>query len=664
MADSESRRSRGKKGKKKSRRSRREEINDEISAFPPIPIPVQDEEAYVEDVVAPVAAPTEGDLYDEGIPAPIAGPDADVSSAPAGFTEDGLAVALAVDTAAEDDYVYAAIEYDPDSKPPLHKNRRFRVYTCIALVIIVAVVVVVAVYVTKSSKGDDVTQLYVNYTDRPTRAPTPSPTTNREASGIKEQIEAGVLQRKVTFDELNATDPRVLALDWILHKDQMQLLSDDVNLYQRYVLALLAYALDSLAWFACGDHRIIGNVTEFYAVEDCEVTNQMTGQMEQFRVWLSSTDECEWYGVLCSGDGVVRGLELIGNDLIGEIPPEISQLRFLQYLAMNGNCLYGTIPPEFGSMPNLLSLELHGNGLSGFIPDELYDATKLQLLNVAMQYNYFYQCYRSNGQPVNTGFARGDVNGDLNWGLQGKVLSPQVNRWQSMKGLHLFDNFFSGDLAPELGDLKYLVFLRAQNNVFSGFIPNEITKLDKLREVHLYQNNVYGDLPPDIGLMEDLEDLRVHENEMWGLIPMTFYNLQKMKSIWFQDTLLCEQIDESFECDPDPDVGFEGSISTEIGNMKKLSQILLNNNPFTGTLPTEVGLLENLSVLHIHQTQIQGTVPDEVCLLRDQSLNSETNQGIFYADCRPNNKTGDPYFECKCCSDCCDHTTKVCIADD
>lgn len=25
-----------------------------------------------------------------------------------------------------------------------------------------------------------------------------------------------------------------------------------------------------------------------------------------------------------------------------------------------------------------------------------------------------------------------------------------------MKGLHLFDNFFSGDIAPEIGDLKYL----------------------------------------------------------------------------------------------------------------------------------------------------------------------------------------------------------------
>jgi len=32
--------------------------------------------------------------------------------------------------------VYAAIEYDPDSKPPLHRNRRFRAYTYLALILI------------------------------------------------------------------------------------------------------------------------------------------------------------------------------------------------------------------------------------------------------------------------------------------------------------------------------------------------------------------------------------------------------------------------------------------------------------------------------------------------------------------------------------------------
>ena len=43
-------------------------------------------------------------------------------------------------------------------------------------------------------------------------------------------------------------------------------------------------------------------------------------------------------------------------------------------------------------MPNLLSLELHGNGLSGELPSEMYDASKIQLLNVAMQYQYAFQC--------------------------------------------------------------------------------------------------------------------------------------------------------------------------------------------------------------------------------------------------------------------------------
>ena len=146
----------------------------------------------------------------------------------------------------------------------------------------------------------------------------------------------------------------------------------------------------------------------------------------------------------------------VGNELIGQIPPEISQLRFLQYLALNGNCLYGTIPAEFGDMPNLLSLELHGNGLSGEVPKEIYSASKLQLLNVAMQFQYAYTCTRQDGSRVNTLYAGGDPANGYNWGLQGKILGPDVATWRSMKGLHIFSNSFDGTIADEIGDLKYL----------------------------------------------------------------------------------------------------------------------------------------------------------------------------------------------------------------
>ncbi|KAL7478569.1 hypothetical protein ACHAW6_004325 [Cyclotella cf. meneghiniana] len=666
MATEEERKKKKKKDKKKKSRREREATADEER----VPLPIDHGEAEFNNETSALAAPVvvqacEYDPTNEVIPSSIP-EDAETPREEGGlFSEEGLAVAMVVDTATEDEFIYAAIEYDPDSKPPLHKNRRFRLYTCIALVIVMSVVVVVVVYITKSAKGDEIVNLSVDYTPPPTAAPTLAPTTDREASGIKEQIETGVLQRGVTFQDLDKNDPRWLALDWILFNDQMQLQSNDKNLYQRYVMALLAYSFDSLAWSYCGEHREFdakfGNVTDEYVVENCTVLD-MTGDEEQHGVWLSSTPECGWYGAICSSDDVLRGLQLIGNSLIGEIPPEISQLRFLQYLAFNGNCLYGTIPPEISTMPNLLSLELQGNGLSGYMPVEMYDATKLQLLNVAMQYDYSYECTRSNGTKVYTLFARGDPQNGYNWGLTGNVLGNQTNRWQSMKGLHLFDNSFTGEIADEIGELKYLVFLRAHSNQFYGLIPSGMTQLKKVREVYLHQNSLWSDIPPDIGQMEDLEDIRLGENRMYNPIPESFYNLVKIKNVWLQDTLDCSNVTN--ECEPSPDVGFEGTIQTEIGNLKELSQLILNNNPFNGTLPSELGNCEKLSILHIHQTNIEGTVPKSVCLLRDKMLNIETDTGIFYADCRPNNKTGDPWISCSCCTDCCDHTTRVCIADD
>mmetsp|Transcript_12391 Transcript_12391/g.26946 ORF Transcript_12391/g.26946 Transcript_12391/m.26946 type:complete len:675 (-) Transcript_12391:1237-3261(-) len=669
---------RRKKKKKKKKSKRRAENGDDVEAGDALPIESGEAEfassAYTPDGgelhgSAEVAAlmPTDEDL----IPAPIEEPDMGEAGGQE-FNEDGLAVAMAVDAGDEDEYIYAAIEYDPDSKPPLHKNRRFRVYTCIALIVVVAVVGVVVVYVTKSAKGTQINDQFIAATPEPTRSPTKSPVTDREQAGIIEQIEAGVLQRGANFSVIERDDPRFLALDWILHYDQMQLESDDVNLYQRYVLALLAFNLESVEWFNCGRHMNIGpNGTENFVNEDCIFDNPSTGQKEDFKIWLSSTDECDWFGVICSSDGVVRGLELIGNELIGQIPPEISQLRFLQYLALNGNCLHGTIPAEFGTMPNLLSLELQGNGLSGEVPNEIYSASKLQLLNVAMQFQYAYTCKREDGSQVNTLYAGGDPANGYNWGLQGQILGPEVATWRSMKGLHIFSNSFDGTIADEIGDLKYLVFLRAQNNAIAGMIPSPITRLSKLRELMLGKNEIYSDLPPDIGNMEDLEDLRVTENEMFGGIPNSLYQLKKLKKLWLEDTLKCEEIrDEKsgnltgYDCDMSSEYGFDGPISSEIGNLSRLSHLIINNNPLTGTVPSEIGQCEALSVLHMHQTKITGTIPDDLCLLRDKNLNSESGTGILYADCRPNNRTEDPFVSCSCCSDCCDHTTQVCVADD
>ena len=140
------------------------------------------------------------------------------------------------------------------------------------------------------------------------------------------------------------------------------------------------------------------------------------------------------------------------------------------------------------------------------------------------------------------------------------------------------------------------MFLRAQNNIFSGYIPGVLTQLNKLREVMLEKNEMWGDLPPDIGYMEDLEILKVGDgNEMSGTIPDSVYDLTKLKQLWLQDTYHCveDQVGELI-CENSKEYGFMGSISPSIGNLTKLELLIVNSNPLTGTIPIEIGLCEEL----------------------------------------------------------------------
>jgi hypothetical protein len=114
-------------------------------------------------------------------------------------------------------------------------------------------------------------------TSTPLSETTTSSTRLRDET-IEEDIESNVLSRGVKFSELAETDSRNLALDWLLHDDEMQLDVPDSNLYQRFILALLAFNSGS----------------DFRSSVD----------------WLSETDECVWEGVTCDVNGEIIKLEL------------------------------------------------------------------------------------------------------------------------------------------------------------------------------------------------------------------------------------------------------------------------------------------------------------------------------------------------------------------
>ena len=136
----------------------------------------------------------------------------------------------------------------------------------------------------------------------------PSAYEQREALGIASYLETNVLQRNETWSGLGETDPRQIALNWIVHKDKMQLETLDQRLAQRFILALLAFSFDSLAWKFCGNHRSLSSPEEEYAVDSCVAVDE-AGMEKESSVWLSNTFECDWHGVMCADDSVV-GLNL------------------------------------------------------------------------------------------------------------------------------------------------------------------------------------------------------------------------------------------------------------------------------------------------------------------------------------------------------------------
>ncbi len=199
----------------------------------------------------------------------------------------------------------------------------------------------------------------------------------------------------------------------------------------------------------------------------------------------------QWDGVRVEGNRVTR-LSLSGNHLSGAIPPELGNLAILQRLSLSNNQLTGSIPPELGNLTNLRILFLRDNQLTGSIPPELGNLTNI-----------------------------GDI--------------------------HLDRNQLTGSIPAELANLTNLLGLNLISNQLTGLIPPELGNLTNLIYLHLNLNQLTGPIPPELGKLTNLQGLFLRDNPLSGTLPLSLINLTNLTSFWFDNTNLCEPIDDTFQ---------------------------------------------------------------------------------------------------------------------
>lgn len=208
----------------------------------------------------------------------------------------GLAVAVAVEDEDSDAYIPSAVEYDPDAKPPIYRNRRFRLYAFMAFVVLIVVAVGAAVGVV-ISKGSSSTVA--------AGGPTMAPTSYREGLGIRAQLE-----RVVGSDILDDPEsPYNKAMQWITYSDPLMLDPTDSTFLQRYLAAYFYYATSvDEPWRSCNPPK--EGETDYCSYQKLISVLPSEYQSIDWTRWLSGANECAWAGIFCDDEGQIRAIDL------------------------------------------------------------------------------------------------------------------------------------------------------------------------------------------------------------------------------------------------------------------------------------------------------------------------------------------------------------------
>jgi len=290
-------------------------------------------------------------------------------------------------------------------------------------------------------------------------------------------------------DELEDPEsPQGQAIDFLVR--YVSLLESSGRRQLFFVDFIAYYALASIFFSSFGVPNI-HTVTDGVAV----------GGWKNSRNWLSFTDKCTWYGVICDTAGNIIAINLNDNNLIGYVAPEIQLLApTLRRLNLNDNCyLIADGDIGLGWVGAMANLRLLFGGGTGFA----YDGIPLFL-------NRLPNLRRLE-------LAHNDM-GD------GPIRKEAFDAFTRLEYLDLGSNRYTSSFPSDIIELPSLLTFRLENVVIldgNELLLTIITKMPVLQELDVSGTSLSsGVIPTEIGLLAStLESLDLSFCGLTGAIP-------------------------------------------------------------------------------------------------------------------------------------------------
>lgn len=307
--------------------------------------------------------------------------------------------------------------------------------------------------------------------------------------------------------------------------------------------------------------------------------------------WDLSGDPCpvafnaSWQGVACvdpcytpiDGEdcrfGRITGLQLQFNNMVGTIPESLfDKLINLTAVDLSHNAISGTIPTSVGKLRNLQILQLSHNQLSGTIPTEI-------------------RTMGSHVPPDETATPLEDLRIESGDG-QNATYDLELTHSMGLSQLDLSNNKLNGTLPTTIGELVNLQAVDVSNNAQLG-ADGCCDTADS------YYSSFYGyntTVPTEIGMLKKLQVLKMDWSRFMRHMPTEMGKLRSLQTWRLQGNYETNQV--------------SGTIPTEVGSLKKLTEFMMENNTLSGTLPSEIASMESLEKFTVQDNRLSGTLPE------------------------------------------------------